>query len=161
MIRKVNLADSKAICDIYNYYISNTTITFEEAQVTQEEMNNRIKDISSKLPWIVYECDGVVVGYAYATIWKARSAYRYSAELSVYIDVNHKRRGIGSELYRYVIELLRDREFHSAIGGIALPNSASVRLHEKLGFKKVAHFEQIGFKQNTWIDVGYWQLFLN
>lgn len=124
-------------------------------------MKSRIENITSKLPWVVYEREGEVIGYAYASIWKVRSAYRYSAELSVYIDVNHKGRGIGSELYKHLIDELRQRDYHSVIGGIALPNDASQKLNEKYGFNKVAHYKEIGFRHNKWVDVGYWQLFLN
>ena len=161
MIRDVRKEDVVAICTIYNYYIVSTTITFEETPVTQSEMSNRIDDITSNLPWVVYEYEGKVIGYAYASKWKTRSAYRYSAELSVYIDVNSKGKGIGTKLYTNLIEKLKELGYHSIIGGIALPNNESVRLHEKFGFKNVANFVQIGFKHNTWLDVGYWQLLLS
>jgi len=161
MIRTVELTDAAAICEIYNYYINNTDITFEEILLTQNEMESRIKNITETLPWVVWEEEGIVVGYAYASLWKTRSAYRFSAELSVYIDKDSKGKGIGTKLYEEVIKEVKAKGYHSVVGGIALPNEASVGLHEKLGFKKVAHFEQIGFKHNTWLDVGYWQLFLN
>lgn len=161
MIRDVEPKDYEAICNIYNYYIKNTTITFEETALTYNDIKNRVEDKSTMLEWIVYEVDNKVVGYAYASRWKARSAYRYSVELSVYIDMHYKGNGIGSKLYSYIIEELKNRRFHSIIGGIALPNAASEGLHEKFGFKKIAHFEQVGYKLDKWIDVGYWQLLLN
>ena len=157
MIRKVELIDSSDICEIYNYYINNTIITFEEEPVTNEEMEKRIKDVSKELPWFVYEEAGKVLGYAYATKWKTRSGYRYSVELSVYINKDFSNRGIGSQLYKYLIDSLKEKEIHTLIGGVALPNDKSVKLHEKLGFEKVAHFKEVGYKFNTWIDVGYWQ----
>ncbi len=157
MIRTVKLNDAKPICDIYNYYIKNTTVTFEEEAVSTDEMENRINAISYEFPWHVYEVDGKVVGYAYVTKWKARTAYRYSVESTVYIDVNYKGRGIGTSLYKHLLEELKKRGFHSVVGGIALPNDASIALHEKLGFAKVAHFKNIGFKFDKWVDVGYWQ----
>jgi L-amino acid N-acyltransferase YncA len=101
-----------------------------------------------------------VVGWAYATAWKSRSAYRFSVETTVYVAASHQRRGVGGALYRKLIEDLRARKLHSVVGGIALPNEGSVALHEKLGFRKIAHFAEVGRKLDRWIDVGYWQLIL-
>ena len=100
---------------------------------------------------------GEVVGYAYATKWNRRSAYRFSAEVTVYLDHGRRGRGIGSKLYQQLLPTLQLSGIHVAIGGIALPNNASVALHEKLGFQKVAQFREVGFKFNKWIDVGYWE----
>lgn len=157
MIRPVELTDAESICEIYNHYVLNSTITFEENKVTVEELKSRIQDIVVNLPYIVYEIDGKVLGYAYATKWKARSAYRFSVELTVYVGKNSKGQGIGTALYDHLIKDLTSRNIHSLISGIALPNDASVALHEKLGFVKVAHFKEVGYKLNTWVDVGYWQ----
>lgn len=157
MIRRVELNDIESICDIYNYYIEKSTITFEEIAVSADEMKNRIKKVSMEYPWLVCEIDGKIVGYAYGSKWKARGAYRYSVESTVYVDVNYKGKGIGASLYKDLLKELRHMGFHSVIGGIALPNPASIALHEKLGFKKVAQFEEVGYKHQKWIDVGYWQ----
>jgi phosphinothricin acetyltransferase len=113
---------------------------------------------SSTLPWLVAELDEQVIGYAYASKWKARYGYRYSTEVSVYLDTEHGGQGIGSKLYSDLFPILRERGIRNIIGGIALPNDASVALHEKFGMKKVAHFPAIGIKFDRWIDVGYWQL---
>ncbi len=160
MIRSVRIADASAICEIYNHYVENTTITFEEEPITVTEMQNRIKTVTSTYPWLVLEKDGKVVGYAYANGWKNRSCYRYAAESSVYLSQETTGRGMGSQLYEALFTQLRTSSVHSVIGGIALPNPASVSLHEKLGFKKVAHFKEVGWKFNQWIDVGYWELLL-
>ena len=160
MIRKVLPGDTEQICAIYNYHVANTIVTFEEELVTEKEMRIRIEDISSKYPWLVYEEEQVIAGYAYASQWRTRSAYRYAAEATVYLHEDFKRKGIGTALYVRLIEEMKTRSFHSLIGGISLPNNASIALHEKLHFKKVAHFEQVGFKLNHWIDVGYWELLL-
>jgi phosphinothricin acetyltransferase len=109
------------------------------------------------LPWLVGEQEGAVVGYACATPWKGRSAYRFTVEVSVYLDPSCTGRGWGTRLYERLFERLARRGIHAAIGGIALPNDASVALHEKLGMAKVAHFRETGFKLGRWIDVGYWQ----
>jgi phosphinothricin acetyltransferase len=152
------MSDAQAISDIYKYYITDTTITFEEQLVSADQMAGRIQEIlAASLPWLVIEQSGRVVGYAYASKWKARSAYRYSVETSVYLQHGIAGKGLGSQLYQALFDALKARGFHVAIGGIALPNEASVALHEKFGMQKVAHFEQVGFKFGQWIDVGYWQ----
>jgi L-amino acid N-acyltransferase YncA len=161
MIRSATPADAAALTAIYNPYIAATTISFEETAVSVEEMAHRIETITAKLPWYVYEIDGQVIGYAYATSWRARPAYQRSVETSVYVSQQHPRKGIGKQLYRALLEDLRGRNFHVAIGGIAMPNAASIALHESLGYRKVAHFPQVGRKFDQWLDVGYWQLLLN
>lgn len=157
MIRFVELKDTEAICNIYNYYVENTIITFEEEQVAIQEMEKRIVDISSNYPYFVYEEDDEILGYAYASTWKARSAYRYSVELSVYLNKDKKGFGIGKKLYTHLLDELKTRGIHRAMGCITLPNEKSVDLHEKLGFKKVAEFHEVGYKFDQWIDVGYWE----
>jgi phosphinothricin acetyltransferase len=160
MIRTCEARDAAAIAGIYNYYVRETVITFEEASVSADEMTRRIAAVGAKFPWLVAEHDGGVVGWAYATEWRPRSAYRFSVETTVYVAESHHGRGIGAALYRALIEALRQRKLHSAVGGIALPNPASVALHEKLGFRKIAHFAEVGRKLDRWVDVGYWQLLL-
>ncbi|MRW83077.1 GNAT family N-acetyltransferase [Pseudoduganella sp. FT26W] len=158
MIRAATPDDASAIAAIYNHYIATTTISFEERAVTAQEMAQRIGDVTATLPWLVHEAQGRIIGYAYATKWRVRSAYRFSAETSVYVEQGQGGRGIGSALYRELLAELRRREIHMAIGGIAQPNPASVALHESLGFVKVAHFREVGRKFDRWIDVGYWEL---
>jgi len=160
MIRSITSDDAVQICDIYNHYVLHTAVTFEEEAVTTEEMVRRIEEILPKLPWLVWEEAGRLLGYSYAKPWRPRSAYRYSAETTVYVRLDSAGRGIGSALYRELIAELRDRSLHAAIGGILVPNDASVALHEKLGFRKVAHFREVGWKFGEWRDVGYWELIL-
>jgi len=160
-IRQASIADAAAIAAIYNHYVRETSITFEEQTVDLSDMAARIAEVrGASLPWLVHEREGIVTGYAYASKWKGRCAYRYSVESSVYLAPDATGRGIGAELYRRLIEELTGLGLHVAIGGIALPNAASVALHEKLGFRKVAEFSEVGFKFGRWIDVGYWQLTL-
>jgi phosphinothricin acetyltransferase len=160
MIRSATTDDAARICDIYNHYVLHTAVTFEEEAVTPEEMARRIEQIVPKLPWLVWEENGRVLGYCYAKAWRPRTAYRYSVECTVYVGVDAVGRGIGSGLYRQLIVDLRERGLHAAIGGILVPNDASVALHEKLGFQKVAHFREVGWKFGEWRDVGYWELIL-
>ena len=160
MIRKVNIKDAEDIRNIYNYYVQNTIITFEEDTVDHDEMARRIDAISTEYPWFVFEADNKVVGYAYASRWKMRSAYRFAVESTVYVDPEYYRRKIGFKVYDRLIQELKALSFHTAMGGIALPNDASIALHEKLGFVKVGHFKEVGQKFGKWIDVGYWELLI-
>lgn len=161
MIRNVEIGDASALARIYNPYVQDSTITFEEQIVADEPMAERVREIlDSGLPWLVDEDDGIVRGFAYASRWKGRCAYRYSVETTVYLDRSATGRGLGHRLYAELLERLRAKKLHVAIGGIALPNPASVALHERLGFRKVAHFAEVGFKFGRWIDVGYWERIL-
>lgn len=161
-LRAAEHADAAAIAAIYNHYVNNSTITFEEDVVEAEEMAGRIGGVrSSHLPWYLAVEQDMTVGYAYATPWRPRSAYRFAVEVTVYVAQGHTGRGIGTLLYTTLLDEVQKGGFHAAIAGIALPNAESVALHERLGFEKVAHFKQVGFKMNRWIDVGYWQRILD
>ena len=159
MIRDANTKDASFICAIYNPYILNSTISFETEPVTEKEMVDRISS-NGKLPWLVYEENEQILGYAYACRWRVRRSYRYSVESGVYLDSEATGRGLGTLLYTELINRLKTMNIHAVIGGIALSNPASIALHEKLGFEKIAHFKEVGFKFNQWIDVGYWELIL-
>ena len=159
MIRRVLEQDIITITEIYNYYISDTVVTFETETISPENILDRISKIQSDdLPWLVAENDiGKVIGYAYASKWRERFAYRFSVEVTVYLSPNSLGKGVGTQLYEALFSELKNCSIHSVIGGITLPNQASVALHEKFGFTKVAHFKEVGFKFNQWNDVGYWQ----
>jgi len=160
MLRECTPEDAAQICDIYNYYVRETVVTFEELPVSEPEMARRIADVTSQLPWLVWEAEGAITGYAYATPWKARAAYRQAVESSIYLAPGATGQGVGSRLYSALIADLRRKGLHCVIGGAALPNPASVALHERLGFSKVAEFREVGFKFGKWIDVAYWELML-
>ena len=160
MIRKVKVEDAEAICNIYNHYVLNTAITFETEAVSVEEMGNRIREISSKYPYLVYEENSQVVGYCYVNTWKNRCAYSSTAEASVYLSKNCTGKGIGRSLYSALLPELKKTSLHAITAGIALPNEPSIKLHESAGFKKVAHFEETGRKFDRWIDVAYWELII-
>jgi phosphinothricin acetyltransferase len=158
-IRVAAAADGAALARIYNHYITHTVVTFEEAPVSDADMSARVAEISAaKLPWLVAQSPQGVSGFAYASRWKGRCAYRYSVESTVYLEPSAVGQGLGTALYSVLLTRLRELGCHTAIGGIALPNEASVALHEKLGMRKVAHFAEVGFKLGRWVDVGYWQL---
>ena len=157
-IRDATADDALAIVTIYNHYVLTTTISFEDQAVTQAEMQQRIADVQrGGLPWLVAEENGAVVGYAYATKWRVRHAYRFSVESSVYLAPDSAGKGWGTALYQQLLARLSANGYHLVIGGIAQPNAASVALHEKMGFEKVALFREVGFKFGRWIDVGYWE----
>jgi phosphinothricin acetyltransferase len=159
MIRTVLDKDINEITDIYNFYIAETVATFEEEVITPEIMLTRITKVSNdNLPWLVAEDDyGNVTGYAYATKWRERFAYRFSVEVTVYLSPKYLGAGIGTKLYQTLFSELKKRSIHSVIGGITLPNPASIALHEKFAMKQVAHFKDVGFKFGQWRDTGYWQ----
>ena len=157
-VQPATAKDAGAIAEIYNHFVRRSTATFEEEPVAAAEIKRRMKSVSAaSLPWLAAKEGGDVLGYAYASPWRPRAAYRYSVEISAYIAPACQRRGIGSRLYECLMPMLEAGEIHAVIGGIALPNRASIALHEKFGLKKVAHFREVGFKFGRWIDVGYWQ----
>lgn len=160
-IRDAGEQDADVIAAIYNHYIAESVVTFETEAVTQADIASRLAETATfGLPWLIAETSDKVAGFAYASKWKGRCAYRYAVESTIYLDVAETGRGLGAPLYAALLQRIRDASMHTAIAGIALPNDASVRLHEKLGFRKIGHFEEVGNKFNRWIDVGYWQLLL-
>ncbi|MDZ7868891.1 MAG: arsinothricin resistance N-acetyltransferase ArsN1 family B [Rheinheimera sp.] len=160
-IRPAQVTDTAAIATIYNHYVEHTAISFEEQAVPVDEMSNRINTILQQgLPYLVAVLGDDVVGYCYATPWKARAAYRYSVEVTVYLAATAQGRGIGYALYQQLFAVLKAAGYHAALGGIVQPNPGSVALHEKCGMTQVALLPDIGFKFGQWHSVGYWQLLL-
>lgn len=160
-IRLATPADREALAAIYGPIVRDTTISFELDPPPPEEMARRVESTLAMYPWLVYEEGSRVLGYAYATSFRPRLAYRWSVETSVYIDPRAHRRGVGRGLYRSLFGLLALQGFVSAFAGIALPNPASVALHEKEGFELIGVYRHVGFKLGDWRDVGWWQRDLN
>ena len=156
MIREAIASDAEMIAEIYNYYILNTIITFELDPITPQEVLNRMEKYKKVGPYLVYEEDGEVIGYTYVSKFRERKAYEHSVESTIYLKNGLAGKGLGSKLYSALLSQV-SAKFHAVIGGIALPNEASVRLHEQCGFQKVGHFSQVGRKFGKWIDVGFWQ----
>lgn len=154
MIRQATRDDAAAIAAVYAPYVTGSTISFEETPPGEAEMAARM---ANGYPWLVAAAEGEVAGYAYASAHSSRAAYRWSADVSVYIDATRQRAGLGRALYRELFERLRALGHVNAYAGIALPNEASVGLHEALGFTPVGVYEGVGFKHGRWIDVGWWQ----
>jgi len=158
MIRNATIDDARGIVSVYNPYVRDTIVSFEEEEVDQRTMAARIAEVTASHPWLVFEERGELAGYAYAATWRVRRAFRHSVEVTVYLAPRFQRRGIATELYGELFRRLQEMGIHRALACISLPNPASVALHERLGFGKVAHFDEAGRKFGRWIDVGYWQL---
>jgi L-amino acid N-acyltransferase YncA len=156
-IRDCESRDVAQVCDIYNHYITHTAITFEEEPLEVSQMQARVDTYTKLYPWLVCCTGDSVVGYAYASKWKERAAYSHTAEVTVYLHESHQGKGYGKALYADLLASLDSMGCHVALGCIALPNEASVRLHEDFGFIKVGHFCEVGRKFGQWLDVGYWQ----
>jgi phosphinothricin acetyltransferase len=157
-IRAATSADAAAVATIYNWYIANTVITFEVEPVAAAEMAQRIETVLIAHEWLVFERGSELLGYAYAGRFHARAAYRYTAESTIYLRHGLEGQGFGTALYSELLHRSFARGYRQLIGGIALPNEPSVRLHEKLGFVKAGHLTRVGRKFERWIDVGHWQL---
>jgi phosphinothricin acetyltransferase len=161
MIRKVDPGrDSERCAEIFAQYIDGPSVFLYEAP-TVAEMRATIEQTLATHPWLVAEEDGLVVGYACGSAHRSRPAYRWSAEVSVYIDVRWHRRGAGRALYTALLVDLRERGFHAAFAGVTLPNPASVALHEAMGFTPIGVFHEVGWKSGAWRDVGWWELRLD
>lgn len=158
VVRPVRAEDAAPICAIYNQHVTDTVVTFEETPLAAEEMVRRIRE--STHPWLVVEDAGTLAGYASASTWKTRASYRHTVESSVYVDPRFQRRGHGRRLYEALLAALRARRVHCVVAGIALPNAASVALHESLGFVPAGVLREVGRKFDRWVDVGYWTLVL-
>ncbi len=161
IVRKVEIEDAEQIAGIYNFYVENTHHSFEVEPIPLEEMRQRIHALSQSYPYLIAEDEGEIFAFAYASCFKPRSAYKHSAEVSVYVKNDSMQKGIGTKLYERLFAELSKLDVHAIIAGISLPNEASVKLHERFGMEKVAHFREVGFKIGRWIDVGYWELINN
>ncbi len=158
MIRNVHINDAKQLLDIYNYYVINTVVTFDLEALTLEIFKDKITTITSDYPFIVYEENNEILGYAYGSKFRPKSAYNHTIESTVYLKHGEQGKQIGSKLYSELLRLLKLQQAHVVLGVLTLPNDASVKLHEKFGFKQVAHLKEVGLKFGNWQDVGFWQL---
>ena len=160
-IRMARPSDAEVVQAIYAPYVADTAISFELEPPDAEEMGRRMETVSRRYPWLVYELDGEVVGYAYASAHRERAAYGWSADGAVYLAPQAHRRGIGRALYQRLVAILNLQGVHSLYGGITLPNAGSVGLHEACGFVRVGVYKEVGYKFGAWHDVGWWGLRLN
>ncbi len=156
-IRPVTPADAAGVHAIYAPIVEHTVISFELEPPTIDEIARRIAATTEKYPWLVAVDGDELAGYAYATQYRARPAYQWSVEVSCYIHEEWRGRGLGRALYADLFGILAARQFHRAYAGIALPNEASVALHERCGFTSIGVFHEAGFKFRAWRDVGWWE----
>ncbi|MFI3321043.1 MAG: N-acetyltransferase family protein [Rikenellaceae bacterium] len=162
MIRKATNEDAGSIAKIYNYYVENSAITFDEKLWNRDDAIHKLEHIEEGgYPFFVYCLDGEVVGYCYLSSWNFRDAYRTTAETTIYLSPEHKGRKIGNKLMKYLIEwVVATKQYHALIACITVPNDISVALHEKLGFEQVSFFREVGYKLGKWQDVGHWILYV-
>ena len=159
-IRLAGAADAEAIAAIYRPVVESTAISFETVAPGGDEIARRLAATLATHPWLVCEIGGRMAGYAYATTHRVRAAYQWSVDTSVYVDAAFRRSGVGRGLYRSLFAILAAQGFFNAFAGIALPNAASVALHEAVGFEPLGVYRRVGFKLSAWHDVGWWQLAL-
>ncbi|MFH1109530.1 MAG: arsinothricin resistance N-acetyltransferase ArsN1 family B [Planctomycetota bacterium] len=158
-MRLATVGDAQQVQSIYAPIVEGSAVSFELEPPSVEEMRRRIETTLLTLPWLVCEGDGVI-GYAYAGVFRSRPAYQWTVEVSVYAHAAHRGKGVARALYTSLFECLRVQGYRTALAGIALPNAASVALHERLGFRLIGVFHNVGYKLGAWHDVGWWELAL-
>ena len=160
-IRQAKPTDAAHLLEIYSPVVESTSVSFELVPPTADEFALRIASSIESHDWLVMEDAGRMAGYAYATPHRAREAYQYSVETSVYIHPDHREKGVGKKLYEALFVSLQSRGFHNAYAGITLPNEASIALHKSFGFESIGVFREIGFKHGGWHNVSWWQRKIN
>lgn len=159
-IRPTAPGDFEAIANLTNHYIRHTAIHFGYDDVTPAEFERAWIDTRATYPWFTAEVDGRFAGYAKAAVWRERAAYKWCAETAIYMEDFAQRTGAARALYQVLLDELKARGFHTAIAGATLPNPASVRFHETMGFKTIGTFREVGRKFDQWHDVIFWQKML-
>ena len=159
-IRLASQSDAEQLRDIYAPFCENTPVSFETQAPTVDEMRRRIAKTLRSYPWLVYENEGHVLGYAYASSHRERAAYRWAVDVSAYVREGYRRLGVGRSLYSSLLALLHLQGFYRALAGITLPNPGSVGLHQAMGFQSLGTYHNIGYKCGRWHDVQWFQLAL-
>lgn len=159
-IRFATTADAPAVLEIYGPFCEDSPISFETEKPSVSEIERRIRKIVERFPWLICENENEVLGYAYAGPHRDRAAYRWSVDVAIYIARKCRGQGFGTALYTVLFELLRIQGYFKAYAGNTLPNPASVRLHQRLGFEPVAIYKKVGYKAGAWHDVSWWDLIL-
>lgn len=158
MIRAFQHNDAEALLDIYNHYVLHSVATFDDAPLEIAVFSEKLNHIAEVYPILVFEENNNILGYAYGSQFRPKPAYKNTVETTVYVKHGEHGKQIGTKLYTELLSLLKAKNFHMALGVLTLPNNASVKLHEKLNFKQVAHFNEVGYKFGQWLDVGVFQL---
>jgi len=157
LIRVASIGDASAIAAIYAPYVESLSVSFEQRAPTAKEIVRRIESVTETYPWLIAESEGEVVGYAYASRFRERWAYRFAVETAIYIASHRQREGIGRRLYLALIRTLSAQGYTQALAAIALPNEGSIDMHEAVGFQRAGVWRGVGFKHGQWRDVGLWQ----
>lgn len=161
IIRSATLKDASSVLAIYRPYIEGSVVSFEYEAPSVSEIEKRISHVMAKYPWIVAEEDGEVIGYAYASEFRTREAYQWKCEVSVYVTDQAKGKGVAKALYDDLLDTLKRMGMVSAIAGMTVPNPETERFHKKYGFKKIAEYPKVGFKNGAWHNVAFAELQLN
>jgi len=159
-IRIASGDDAEGVLAVYAPIVRDTAISFETVPPTVAQMRERIESTLTVLPWLVAADEQEIVGYAYASRHRERAAYQWAVEVSAYVREDARRGGVARALYRAMLDILKDLSYRTALAGIALPNEASVAFHESMGFVKVGVYHNVGYKMESWHDVGWWELAL-
>jgi phosphinothricin acetyltransferase len=149
--------DAEQIAAIYAPFCTETAVSFEYVAPTAGEMAQRIRKITERLPWLVLDDDGRIAGYVYAGPHRERAAYQWSVDVAAYVSADYRRRGVGSALYTALFRVLAAQGYFKAYAGVTLPNPASERLHESMGFERVGDYRGVGYKFGKWHDVRWYQ----
>ncbi|MFD2727444.1 GNAT family N-acetyltransferase [Hyunsoonleella rubra] len=158
MIRPVHIDDAKVLLDIYNYYVLHSTATFDLEPLTIAVFKEKFNRINADYPFIVFEENNEILGYAYGSRFRPKPAYDYVVESTVYVKHDCHGKQIGTKLYAELLKLLGQMNLNTVLGVLTIPNDASIKLHEKFGFKQVAELREVGFKFGEWQNIGIWQL---
>ncbi len=159
-IRPFEERDLAPTVELTNWFIRNTAVHFSTVEDTIDGVRAQWERGRARYPWLVAEVDGAFAGFARAAMWRNRAAYDWSCETAIYMAEGHRGKGLGVRLYTALLDDLRERGFHTAVGGATMPNDASVRLHEKAGFEHVGTYKRVGWKFGRWHDVAFWQAML-
>jgi phosphinothricin acetyltransferase len=160
-IRRAKPADADALLSIYAPYIAGSAFTFETEVPSTAAFAKRIEVYQENWPWLIFEIDGIIAGYAYATKHRERTAYQWCVESSVYVNDDYQKRGIAKALYTALFSILKYQGCRNVYAGITLPNDKSISFHKKYGFMWIADYKNIGYKLSKWHTVSWWQMQLN
>jgi phosphinothricin acetyltransferase len=156
-IREVKLSDVSEITTIINHYIKHTNYLLDLELISEDSTISKIKEVTKSYPFIVAEDNKGLLGFAHGYCYNNKAGYNTTAGTTIYLDTRAQGKGFGTRLYHALLSSLPLYDIKVAIGGITSGNAASVAIHEKLGFRKVAHFEKVAYKFDEWLDVEYWQ----
>lgn len=158
MIRPLHNNDIQKLLEIYNYYVVNSTATFDLEPLSLKTFEEKLQHIMSDYPCIVFQEDNELLGFAYGSRFRPKPAYNFVVESTVYVKHGVHGKQVGTKLYAELLKRLRDMDLHTVLGVLTIPNEASIKLHEKFGFEQVADLKEVGLKFGKWHDVGIWQL---